>query len=66
MILYFRFVVFKFYYLENILNEEVTIVEYTRTEISLLFIILHVNKFIQHIPYTVVLSEDGHFVRNML
>jgi len=31
--------VFKFSYLENVLNEEVTIVEYRRTEISLPFII---------------------------
>jgi hypothetical protein len=36
VILYVRFVVFKFSYLENVLNEEVTIVEYTHTEISLL------------------------------
>ena len=50
VILYVRFVAFKFSYLENVLNEDVTIVEYTRTEISLLFIILHVDKFIPRIP----------------
>jgi hypothetical protein len=65
MILYLRFVVFKFYYLGNILNEEFTVVEYTRTEVSLLLIILHVDKFIPHIPYIVVLPEDEYFGRNM-
>jgi len=66
VILYFRFVVLNFSCLENVLNEKVTIVEYTRTEISLLFIILHVDKFIPCIPYTDILAEDGHFGRDML
>lgn len=65
-ILYVRFVVFKFPYLENVLNEEVTVVEYTRTEISLLFIIFLIDNFVPRIPHTVVLPEDDNFGRNML
>ena len=66
VILYFIFVVFKISYLENVLNKKATIVEYTRTKISLLFIILHVHNFIPRIPYSVVLPKVGHFGRNML
>jgi hypothetical protein len=59
-------VVFEFSYLENVLNEEITVVEYTRTEISLRFVIFHIDKLIPRIPHTVVLPEDDHFGRNML
>ena len=61
VILYVILVVFKFSYLENVLNNKATTVEYTRTEISLLFIILNFRKFIPRIPYSVVLPKDGHF-----